>query len=327
MRVLILAQSDLKSGKGHINRSNLVFKYLKKKKVIVDHLFFCGDRKLQIYNKQKISLDKKNFNKKVEEANVIITDEVTCPKNLIKILKKKFICSISPNGRINKYARIIFSRTSPIGRYSKKTIISSDFKNFLPGSNIVKIKNYKYKINLKKKIIIGISMGGYDKQNKTLKLLKLFHNFKNLIKLKIIFNKQDLKNYNKVIHYIKTNKINSKIYTMKKNMWNTFSVCSFVFLSGGISAYESIFIGIPSINIINNFQKRKLTEYLASMKLTSIYKVTDLKNILNLTNLYLKNSKSLLKQKSKIDSFVGKVSYDPYKKLLKLILKYHKSIN
>ena len=30
MRVLILAQSDLKSGKGHINRSNLVFKYLKK---------------------------------------------------------------------------------------------------------------------------------------------------------------------------------------------------------------------------------------------------------------------------------------------------------
>ena len=105
-------------------------------------------------------------------------------------------------------------------------------------------------------MVIGISMGGYDKQNKTLKLLKILLKFKNFIELKILFNKQNLINYNKIINYIKINKINSKILTMKKNTWNIFSKCSFVFLSGGISAYEAVFVGIPSINIINDNKKK-----------------------------------------------------------------------
>ena len=49
-------------------------------------------------------------------------------------------------------------------------------------------------------MVIGISMGGYDKQNKTLKLLKILLKFRNFIELKILFNKQNLINYNKIIN-------------------------------------------------------------------------------------------------------------------------------
>ena len=112
---------------------------------------------------------------------------------------------------------------------------------------------------------------------------------------------------------------------MKKNTWNIFSKCSLVLLSGGISAYESIFVGIPSINIINDKNKKKLTQYLSDKNLTYIYKDKELKKISKLINLYLKSDKLLIKQKKKIDSFIGKINYSPYNKLLKLIKKHYKS--
>ena len=114
---------------------------------------------------------------------------------------------------------------------------------------------------------------------------------------------------------------------MKKNTWKIFSGNSFLFLSGGISAYESIFVGIPSINIINDPHKKKLTEYLVKSKLTNIYKITEKKKISNATELYLRNNNLLLKQKNKIDNFIAKINYDPYSKLLKLIKRYYKTIN
>ena len=325
MNVIILAQSDLKAGKGHINRSKLVFKYLKSKKVIVEFFSFFTKKKIQFHNEWNVPVNNKLFYEKINQADVFITDEVSCPKSLINLIKNKFVCSISPNGKINNYAKIIFSRTSPIGKYSKKTIISNNINNFLPGSDLVKIKNYIGKLNNNRKMIIGISMGGYDKQNKTLKLLKILLNFKNLIELKILFNKKNLTNYNKIINFIKINKINSKILSMKKNTWNIFSKCSLVLLSGGISAYESIFVGIPSINIINDKNKKKLTQYLSDKNLKYIYKDKELKKISKLINLYLKSDKLLIKQKKKIDSFIGKINYSPYNKLLKLIKKHYKS--
>ena len=45
MKYLIISQCDFKSGKGHINRSNLVYKYLKKKKITVDYFSFSGSKK------------------------------------------------------------------------------------------------------------------------------------------------------------------------------------------------------------------------------------------------------------------------------------------
>ena len=300
---------------------------LKKKKIGVDYFTFSGSRKIKIYNRKNKIINKKEFGKKIRSKDIIITDEVSCPKSLIKLLKTKFICSISPNGKINKYAKIIFSRTHPIGRLSKNTVISSNFNNFLPGSNLIKIKNYENKISLKNKISIGVSMGGYDKHNKTLKLLKILFNFKKFIKLIILFNKSDLKNYDKISDYLIINKFDYKLSAMKKNTWKIFSGSSFLFLSGGISAYESIFVGIPSINIINDPHKKKLTEYLAKSKLTNIYKITEKKKISNATELYLRNNNLLLKQKNKIDNFIAKINYDPYSKLLKLIKRYYKTIN
>ena len=65
-------------------------------------------------------------------------------------------------------------------------------------------------------------MGGYDKYNKTLKLLKILINFKKFIKLTILFNNNDLKNYEKVSNYLIKNKFEYKLANMKKYLENFF---------------------------------------------------------------------------------------------------------
>ena len=112
-----------------------------------------------------------------------------------------------------------------------------------------------------------------------------------------------------------------------KKKWKIFSNCAFVFLSGGISAYESIFVGIPSINIINDPNKKKLTESLKKYKLTNIYKITDIKKISRIVDLYIRNNNLLLTKKNKIDNFITNINYDPYNRLLKLIKENYKAIN
>ena len=325
MKILIIAQNDLKAGIGHVNRSSLVFQNFKKKKINVDFFSFITKYKTLFYDHAKSNLNKKLFYKKVKEANIIITDEVSCPMTLINLIKKKFICSISPYGKVNNFAKIIFSRTKPVGVFPKTTVIKSGLSNFLPGSNFIKVNKTLYESNFKKKFIkIGISMGGYDKRNKTLKLLKIFNSLKSKIKFYVLLNDNNFSHYKKVLKYIKNNKINAKTFKMKKNTWDIFSKCSLLLLSGGISAYESVFAGIPSINIINDPSKKKITQYLEKQKLTTILEDKHTQKIHDLIYLYINQRNMMIKKKRLIDNFVSKICQDPYKNLLKFILQEYK---
>jgi len=169
-------------------------------------------------------------------------------------------------------------------------------------------------------------MGGYDKRNKTLKLLKIFNNLKSKIKLNILLNDNNFTHYKKILRYIKNNKINAKTFKMKKNSWDIFSKCSLLLLSGGISAYESVFAGIPSINIINDPLKKKITQYLVKKKLTTILEDKHPQKILDLIYQYTNQRNTMIKKKRLIDNFISKIYEDPYKKLLKFILQEYKSL-
>ena len=86
-------------------------------------------------------------------------------------------------------------------------------------------------------------------------------------------------------------------------------------------------MGIPSINIINDIKKKKLTQYLSDKNLTNIYKDKDLKKILKLKTYISTNDKILFKQKKKIDIFINNAGIKKRIKLLKLIKKHYKPIN
>lgn len=47
MKILIIAQNDLKAGVGHVNRSRLLFKNFKKKKLTL--IFFLFIQKIEHY--------------------------------------------------------------------------------------------------------------------------------------------------------------------------------------------------------------------------------------------------------------------------------------
>ena len=325
MNFLILAQIDREAGKGHFNRSRILFKKLKNK-FLVDFLVFKSKKINHFYNENFTRLKKEHYMQKINDADVVITDEISCSKEIIQIIKKKFICSISPIGRVNKFADIIFSRPMSIKKYNKKSYIDSDITNFLPGSEVLKIhkKNFIKQQKIKKKIV-GISMGGYDKNNKTIKTIKILKTLKDSIAIKVLINSVDNRTFQKISTEIKKLNMNVKIYSMNKSTWSIFSNCSIVILSGGISAYESIFAGIPSLNIINNFSKKKLTTYLEKKNLTKILSINKKKEIFNFINYYIFNSKELIKYKDRIDKFTDRLDFNPYANLIKSIKKAYKN--
>ena len=323
MEILILAQKDLKAGLGHFNRSRLLYEYFKKKYPVKYYTF-----KKNLFNKKTYIYDKKNkrvedfFSKRVKQKCLIISDEISFPKNLINKIKKNDICSISPKGNLNKFAKLIYTRTKIIGKKSISTNISSNINNFLPGSKLIKIKKKNYFKHLrKKKLSIGISMGGYDNNNYTLAILKLLFKLNNNLSLHILLNKRNYSQFKKIKNYIHKKKINAKLYDMKKNTWTIFKKCTLVLLSGGITSFESVFVGIPSINIINDPQKKMLTSYLEKKKITKIFKIHNKYKILNLINNYFINKKLLFEEKKKLDKFAAKIKLDPYKRLENLLLK------
>ena len=325
MNLLILAQIDREAGKGHFNRSRILFKKIKKIKYLVDFLLFKSKNNY-FYDENFTRLKKKYYLQKINDADVIITDEISCSKGIIQIIKKKFICSISPIGRVNKFADIIFSRPMVIKKYNKKTYIDSDITNFLPGSEMLKIykKDFIKQQKIKKKIV-GISMGGYDKNNKTIKTIKILKKLKNSIAIKVLINSADSRAFQKISMEIKKLKMDVKIYSMNKSTWAIFSNCSMVILSGGISAYESIFAGIPSLNIINSSSKKKLTTYLEKKKLTKILSINKKKEIFNFINYYIFNNKELIKYKNRIDNFTDRLDFNPYLNLIESIKKAYKN--
>ena len=318
MNYLILAQDDLKSGRGHLNRSLKIYKYFKTKKIAVKFFKFSTKKNFLFINNKKFTLIKNLFLNSVNSANVIITDEITCPKTLIEIIKNKFICSISPIAKSNKFANIIFTRPIFKTNHNKRIYIDSKIENFLPGSEIMK---FKRKFLSKNKI--GISMGGYEKNNKTIKILKILKKIEKKISISILISSRDKKYIQEKTKEIRHLKMNTKIFTFQKNAWSLFMDCDLVLLSGGISSYESVFNGIPSINLINDNNKLKLMSYLIKKKLTKVFKINNNKEIFNFLNSYISNTKKILKEKKKIQKFNEAVKIRGNENLLSCIEKIY----
>lgn len=323
MGILILAQKDFKSGLGHFNRSKLLYSFLKKK-YSVDFFTFQRNKlnkKTYLFNLQN-KIIKKSVNNLIKNKQLIISDEISCPKNLIKILIQKNVCSISPNGKLNKFSKLIYSRTKIINQNQFSHLVDANIKNFLPGSEIKIINNKKYFYGLKKKKLnIGITMGGYDVKNNTLKILKLVYKFKNDINIHILLNKKNLVQVVKIKNFIKKKHLSVKLYNMNKNPWIIFKNTSFILVSGGLTAYESAFVGLPSINIINDNNKKKLTSYLEKKKLTKIFTIYQKNKIKNLIQNYIYKRILLIYEKNRLNKFNKKVKLDSYKRFEYLLKK------
>lgn len=283
--ITLIAQCDDDVGFGHIKRAFHVYKKIKKH---FNLSFFLTKRNKTFYfffkNKKKI-VKNSFFVKKIIKSDLIIIDDLNLPKKNFEILKNKKILSLSPKSKLNSYADIIFGRCDPVGNYNKKSKIYSDYKYFISGTRSRSKFNFNfYKKNLFKTIKIGIQMSGYDRDNLMLKILSFIKKLNKNFLFFISLSNKSILNQIKIKNFLDKKNFNYTIVPKNKN-WSYFKKCNLLILAGGISVFEAIKFGIPSINVVNKKWKLKILEGLITKKITTVF----FKDNLDQMNYFLKN--------------------------------------
>lgn len=184
--------------------------------------------------------------------DAVVFDTVACSDDLFYAIKKKirFTASISPIFSHMEHIDILFTRnidTPPIDN----VIIHKGFEFAIFNEKCSFIPDEIYYHNLSKEYLtIGISMGGGDAPNKTLDILKSVSKLDIPLTFWVLLGEGYRHSYQHLVDSIRKDS-NHEIILAKTNrsMWNILSNCSLAILAGGLTTLESVYAGLPSLNI------------------------------------------------------------------------------
>jgi spore coat polysaccharide biosynthesis predicted glycosyltransferase SpsG len=256
MNIALIVTGGTNLGYGHITRS-LTF-YKNAPRGISVYLFpvveSCDYR---LFPREKNILFTKSFPdliSKISEISpeFIIWDTIDFDEDTFFKLKK--ICnkhvSISPAFKYMNQMDMVFSRN--IEQRREKNVkyylgmeyaIFNDACKFIPDE--IYIKNLA-----KENLIIGISMGGGDAPNKTLKILEVISELNFPLTIWVLLGEGYNHSYQSLVDVINRNNRHEIILAKtNRSMWEILSNCNVAILAGGLMLVESVYAGLPSINI------------------------------------------------------------------------------
>ena len=163
----------------------------------------------------------------------------------------------------------------------------------------IKDKDYNHFLQ-QEKLSIGISMGGVDAPNKTYSILKSL-SILNLNLIIWVFLGEGYSHSCEELININKSNFKHELIIVKANssMWKLMSNCSLSILCGGITFFESIYAGLPSINIFEKrIHKSILDEDFKNTNNSIILGILSQKNLLSLNQhvIYLYNNRNELKK-------------------------------
>ena len=222
---------------------------------------------------------------KEKDIDWIVTDHYGINTEYIKEIKQNNfkVLSVDDNAQIHYYSDIVLNQN--IG--SEKLNFSAEkYTKFILGAKyaIIRdellIKKNKKEGNEVKKILI--MLGGTDKDNLILKILKTLKSCRNLEFLVVIGPLNP--HYDKIKNFIESENLKARIIKSPENMADLYLESDIAISAGGTSCYELSYFGIPNLiisvadnqlTISNEFDKQNISIYLGEKeKLSS----EDLKN-------------------------------------------------
>ena len=301
---VIRCMTKSKCGFGHLRRSLLLAKELRKKKYYV---FFIIDsnsnaKKLLVENKFSFFELKKNLSLKQEYVSIsnilskstfsfIILDARERNEQLSKFLIEKSIFTIVIDDAWCKYAyaHIMFNPTIvkqfhnyELTKNNMKIYVGPEY--FITDKNFVKSQKNQSSIIQKKNYIITISMGGSDVENLAYKFTKSLISMPNVF-IQIIlgpFTFLDVK-FEKLI----ADQNNISIIKSPQKIWNIFKKSDIVISNAGSTLYELFIQKVPAIYCAvethqipyaENFKKLRFGYYLGFKNEIDYKKVPSLLN-------------------------------------------------
>lgn len=213
----------------------------------------------------------------------------------------KNVISISPIFNFNSQVNAIFSRT----KYS--TDNNHKAENFIGGleytiinSKIAKQNKNIFIKNLNQESInIGIAMGGGDAANRTLSIIKELKNVKANCVIWAMLGEGYKHSLDDIIEAIEADSKHEVILAKNnRSMWQLLGNCSFVITTSGITSYEAVYVGIPTITFYENENQYFLIKELLEKNLAingGIFKNNSVQKLSKIIDGLLKDRNILLK--------------------------------
>lgn len=205
----------------------------------------------QIFTRDEETLE---FVEKIE-PDVVIFDLNTLEENVFLTLSKnKHTVCLSPLfEHITKVSQV-FHRTKYLPEGVTGSNIYSGLDYAIPSYNCVPIEDNLYRENLKEaKLSVGISMGGGDAPNNTLKVLQALSKLDDSAMFWIFLGSGYSHSYDLLVNESQLNHRHEVVLVKtNRSMWNVLKNCHLVILSGGVTSYDAVYAGMPAINLLHS---------------------------------------------------------------------------
>jgi spore coat polysaccharide biosynthesis predicted glycosyltransferase SpsG len=186
--------------------------------------------------------------------DVIAFDRLDFDDEHFRILREKFprMVSISPIFKYNPEMDLVVLREKD-ERLPPTVHQCAGLDYTIFNHSVAKIQDYDYQKALNSNYLnIGINMGGADKDNSTSEILVALTKVDSPMFFWIMLGYAYRHSYDALKDIlIRVNKVGHEFALVRsnENMWDVMRNCSLCILSGGLTAVESVYVGMPSVNI------------------------------------------------------------------------------
>jgi spore coat polysaccharide biosynthesis predicted glycosyltransferase SpsG len=258
MNITLVCKGGVNTGLGHLHRT---ISFIGDAKQFANFTIIAIlDRGLEILFKgiegvnfihSEVNLKKALLNIS-NNAECCIIDCVELDTDNQQFLRSRFkkIISLSPVFNNYEMVDVLFTRFTE-HNYPKNVQVFSGLQYSIFNTHCRQILNDEYERTISEKpLTIAISMGGVDAPNKTLKILEVLAQLKIDLTIWVLLGEGYSHSYQSLVDAIGKDS-NHEIVLAKTNrsMWKILSHCSLAIFAGGLTTFEAIYAGLPTVNI------------------------------------------------------------------------------
>ena len=196
-----------------------------------------------------------------DEHNICLIDMLTLGADQCRMLRARYrrIYSLSPVFSDLSIIDVVFTRFSGHS-YPPHIKVYSGLEYAIFNTNCQPISDEDYRRTIAEEhLTIAVSMGGTDAPNKTLMILKALARVKFDLTIWVLLGEGYGHSYQELVDTIKKDS-HHEIVLVKSNrsMWRILSHCAVAIFAGGLTSFEAIYAGLPTLNILDNESQKDL---------------------------------------------------------------------
>ncbi|MDF2452205.1 MAG: hypothetical protein K0S26_1709 [Bacteroidota bacterium] len=333
MKFTLICKGGVNTGLGHLHRT---LSFVEDAKQFADlTLIVILDKGLEalfkdianvsfIYSEADLANALQSIDNSAENCIIDCVDLNSDNQQLLRNRFKKII-SLSPVFNNYQIIDVLFTRFTE-HNYPSNVKVFSGLKYSIFNNNCRQISDYEYDKNVhEKSLTIAVSMGGVDAPNKTLKILEALARLEIDLTIWVLLGEGYSHSYQDLVDTIRRDS-NHEIVLAKSNrsMWKILSNCSLAIFAGGLTTFEAIFAGLPTINIFEkdihqSIISKEIIEKNVSINLGLLNDET-LETLKEKLKLFYNNRNELLRMRQNTKGLVDKKgSQLTIKKILELV--------